>query len=274
MDYRTLLVHVGPDAASPARARLAADLAARLDAALTGMTAEAPDPWVDVATPYLDAGELKALKLETEGRVQHAERAFRLATSGLAQPVVWRSETALPAQALAAAGCAADLIVVGPAGDAALIPEILPRPGDVIMAAGLPVLLAPSNCERLVAETVLIAWKNTREARRAVADALPFLKQARRVLIVAVAEETALDTEAELTALGDRLGRHGVKAEPRLLSTGQGPAQDQLAALARRETADLVVAGAYGHSRLREWAFGGVTQHLLARPETCILFSR
>jgi nucleotide-binding universal stress UspA family protein len=117
---------------------------------------------------------------------------------------------------------------------------------------------------------VVIAWKDRREARRAVADALPFIKIAKRVSILHVEENEGEDrSTADVKGF---LDRHGVACEVETLDRQGGPAEGQIVEHAGRLGADLIVAGAYGHSRLREWALGGVTRRLLTDgPVACLL---
>jgi nucleotide-binding universal stress UspA family protein len=143
------------------------------------------------------------------------------------------------------------------------------------MQSGLPVLLAPPGQEDRQPRKILIGWKNTRETRRAVSDALPLLKIAEKVVVAHVCDdsETAA-AEAELEDVGRRLERHGVETRLATYPRLGRDADEDLMALAYGHGADTVVAGAYGRSRMREWAFGGVTRNLLQRPEKRVLFSR
>jgi nucleotide-binding universal stress UspA family protein len=123
--------------------------------------------------------------------------------------------------------------------------------------------------------SVLIAWKDTPEARRAIADALPMLRQAEDINVVEVIEDD-VNRPAALSGVNDVvvwLSRHG------LVASGQvpdecGDAAGQLDRIASQVGAGLVVAGAYGHSRLREWVLGGVTKRLVNPPNWCSLLSR
>ncbi len=127
-------------------------------------------------------------------------------------------------------------------------------------------LLPPGAAPRSALRTVLIGWTDTRQSARAVAEALPLLAQATQVHIVAVREEAhgrmgGAEILADITA---HLARHGVEATATVLNA-ETSATDALLAEAQRISADLIVAGAYGHSRLREWVLGGVTENLLLR---------
>lgn len=131
------------------------------------------------------------------------------------------------------------------------------------MQAGRPVLVVTPAPLRL--DRVLLAWKDTRETRRAAADALPLLRKAGHVCVVEMADEADLtDVRRRLADVAGWLGKHGVEAECLgTASTGDDP--KRLSAIAGEQEADLVVAGAYGHSRLREWALGGVTRTPLSQ---------
>jgi nucleotide-binding universal stress UspA family protein len=148
-------------------------------------------------------------------------------------------------------------------------------PGDALMRAGRPILVVPPGVAALEGRRVLVAWKDTREARRAVADALPLLSRAEEVLVVEAAPEVeergqALRRADDVAAL---LAGHGATARGEALEPGGGAVADDLLRAAGRHGADLVVAGGYGHARLREWAFGGVTRDLLTRCPVCCLLS-
>ena len=114
----------------------------------------------------------------------------------------------------------------------------------------------------------------TREARRAVRDALPFLEQATRVTIVEACgpddEKTALD---RLNDVARYLSHHRIKCGPKIMLEQKGSGAEQLIRSAQEEQADLLVTGAYGHSRLGEWIFGGMTRELLAASPICCLMS-
>jgi nucleotide-binding universal stress UspA family protein len=172
----------------------------------------------------------------------------------------WLRQTGDEAYWVREYGRAADLLVIGhPADDQGV-------PIDTIEAAlvgsGRPVLIVPAARLVSLPETIVIAWKAAPEAARAVTAAMPLLSKAKRILIVTVAEEQGLSDEegARLTAA---LSWHGLNASTRHLRPDQLGAADTLLAAAAEQGA-LIVMGAYGrHSRLREWIFGGFTEHVL-----------
>jgi nucleotide-binding universal stress UspA family protein len=157
----------------------------------------------------------------------------------------------------------ADLVLIDAAPERPLNVARQIDAGDLIMQVGRPVLLVAPVPVPLRMDRVLVAWRDTREARRAAADALPLLKRAGRVSIVEVADEDDLGAaQSRLNDVASWLGRHGVTAEVHAKSASGDDAAG-LATIADELEADIVVAGAYGHSRVREWALGGVTRTLL-----------
>ena len=116
--------------------------------------------------------------------------------------------------------------------------------------------------------------KDTREARRAIQDALPFLHEAKRVTVIEICENG--QKEAARRRVDDvvhNLARHRVKAETRVEVQLLGSGADQIIEFAEDEGADLLVTGAFGHSRLNEWIFGGMTRDLLTSSPICCLMS-
>jgi nucleotide-binding universal stress UspA family protein len=149
----------------------------------------------------------------------------------------------------------------------------LVRLGDLIMQAGRPTLIVPPQVKTLALEHVLLAWKDGSPARRAAADSLPLLQAARRVTVAEVTPHNQHDdAEKRLRAVGAWLKRHDVQAEAEVVSAS-GDDATRLEALAHDWGIDLVVAGAYAHTRMQEWMFGGVTRSLLGQKERCTLVS-
>ena len=146
-------------------------------------------------------------------------------------------------------------------------------PADVVMACGAPVLVLPAQPgPNFKAQRILVAWKSTAQAARAIHNALPLLKRAQSVLLTEiVSENQATRYEISAKSMADFLLSHGV-AVSALRIGAAGDAGEQLMQAAQDNGCDLIVAGAYGHSRLREWALGGVTRSLLlASTLPCLL---
>ncbi|HVZ13507.1 MAG TPA: universal stress protein, partial [Bauldia sp.] len=163
------------------------------------------------------------------------------------------------------------IIVVG-RGDGTPIPNMqMAAPGEVVLRTGRPVLVAPEGQDACHPTNILVAWKDGGEAQRAIADAIPFMKRAKQVTVAAVREHKDDLVSGVDEALGFLL-RHGIAGQSKVIEGKKGAGEDLLD-LARSTKVDLIVAGAYGHSRWREWAFGGVTRELLLRSPVPCLFS-
>lgn len=263
MRYRSILVHVETDADAAPRIKLAADLAKRFDAHLIGIAACGVHPQLQSIDGAVVGGEVMA---DEQDRNVKRLKALGELFADLAGPVVpfsWRSFNMAPTEAIAENARAADVIVAGtPEGadtdDALRSVDV----GELILSAGKPVLLAGEGLEHVRAKDILVAWKDTREARRAVGCALPLLTSADRVQVIETGNSDSKYAETGVKDVAEFLSRHGVNVEARVVDRS-GPTGRQLAWIADEMGADLVVSGGYGHSRLREWVFGGVTRHLL-----------
>lgn len=268
----SLLVHAEPAARASTRVRAAAALARDFDARLIGLGAETfdPTPTVDPFFGYA-AGEWVGLVQEQiNADLKAAETAFRRDAAGA--DVEWRSVQAFPARAVASVARAADLIVASPRGR--LGPSLCADPAELVMHAGRPVLLVPEGAAAPKGRAVLVAWKDTREARRALADALPFLVRAKDVIVAAVCEDDGVEEARFQTEdVVASLKRHGAPARAHVSTSAPEGVAKELAKLAHANGADLIVTGAYGHNRIAEWAFGGVTDELIHNPPCCVLMS-
>jgi len=212
------------------------------------------------------------MRKTADENIQRARELFDEATKGLAKPTVWESGVRLPIEAVTEASRGADLIVAGAAPNHHDTAYDDVSTGELVITAGRPVLIAPAKGPALVGDKVVLAWKDTREARRALSDALPFFKRAKAVLVVeACGPDEAADAGLRTSDVAAALVRHGVSATSKVIE-GHGLAHDLLKA-ADAFGADLLVAGGYGHSRLGEWVFGGVTRDLLRQETRYVLLS-
>jgi nucleotide-binding universal stress UspA family protein len=268
----SILVHVDWNTGSDDRIRLAANLADRFGALLIGVAGWVPGrERAALSHAELDQPE-KRLKWITAELERLGER-FREVAGVTGQPPEWRESFNFPREVIAREARAADLVVIGshPAADD---PFHTFDPGEVLLTAGRPVLIAPREHAAVNADRILVAWKDTREARRAVQCALPFLQQAEHVALVEVVEDVLeAQAHAQLADVEAYLGRHGVKVGLKTVLNPHGAIAHQLMTLALDNGAGLIVAGAYGHSRLGEWIFGGATRGLMQASKLCCLFS-
>jgi len=262
MSYKSILVNFELDRPAAPLARAAASLAQRFDARLIGFAAAAIPP--PVALPEGMAYDGTLWQVEQEEITKRCQE-LRAEFTGLLPGAVnaeWRQALGEPTRTLAGTARIADLIVTS-APEGARAPDAYRSTdiGSLVLQAGRPVLVVANGSEEIDLTDVLVAWKDTREARRAVVDALPALKLAESVTVISVdrdPDDWLKQSVADVAAL---LAGHGIKAK-----TVVQKARDEVGALAEfigSTRPNLVVSGAYGHSRLREWAFGGVTRALL-----------
>ena len=251
--YRSVMTFVDLRKEAAAAVHLAATVARMFDARLLGIGA---CPIV----PETSFGQMAGLGYELVeiarrqalSRLSQAEALFRC-ECGLPDNVSWFQDMVLAANFVAERSRCADLIVVqGLAQDGEI--DI----GDLLLKAGRPVLVAAPGAQMVSTSNVVVAWKDTKEARRAVLDALPFLHRAKRVVLAEITdgEGTASDVQAYL-------GLCGIDAEIRQEAPNMDSTADQLVQITRQIGAELMVCGGYGHSRAGEWIFGGVTRNLL-----------
>jgi len=274
MTYATLMVHLELRRLNAGLLQIAGDLAERFHAGVIGIAAGKPMQ-VAYNEGYIPQDLIEKDREEIEKELKEAEADFRRALQTHVRTVEWRSTvTYAPlADYLAREARSADLIITGVGSSGMFDGSRRVYTGDLIMQLGRPVLIVPAAVDKLKLERVVVGWKDTRETRRAVFDALPLLKMGAHVTVVEIVAEEELP--AARTHLEDVVGwlkRHGVTAKS-LAVPSTGDDATRLNAIAQEQGADVIVAGAYGHSRLREWALGGVTRDLLLRSDRCAFLS-
>jgi len=274
MTYATVMVSLALDESNEARLEAANQIAERFDSGIVGIAAAQFSPPV-----YFTSGE-QAQNLIDQGqalikkRMSELEVQFREATKNRAKYVEWRCAIDFPARYILQEARCADIIVSGGQSNALSDPFALASPKDLVMQAGRPLLIAPDNVSWLDLRSVLMAWKDTPEARRAIAYSLPMLRKAKEVTVAEIVEagdnrSAAVSRVRDVVAW---LSRHGVSASEVVPDNG-GDVIVQLDAIAANVGAGVVVAGAYGHSRFRELILGGMTQHLMTQSSRCVLLS-
>lgn len=277
MTLKTILLHVNDERRVAGLVDAAAHLATRHEAHLIGLYVMPPIPTFG-ATAY-GAGLIKnelAKMREEAGRVQ---KAFESACQG--RPFVNEWRLVEPkydgvAEMVMEHGRAADLIVAGQRDRSWDFSPLLDVPERLTIESGRPVLVVPhSGRFAKFGERVTIAWNGRREAARAVFDALPLLKAARNVRIIWVNPQDEARAAGDLPAaeIASALARHGVKCEAATAYGTDIKVGDTLLSGLTDDGSDLLVMGAYGHSRLREFVFGGATRHILDHMTVPVLMS-
>ncbi|MDQ2763488.1 MAG: universal stress protein [Pseudomonadota bacterium] len=272
MTYETLMVHLEASQSNANVLHVTAEIARRFQAKVIGIASCEPiqigfgegmmNGEIALAERQIVDDELKVVGAEF-----HACEAIR--------PYVlqWRSIPTMEpvAHVVALEARAADLVITSVLTGVFADTSRHADTADLVIRAGRPVLAVPPKPVTANFQQVMIAWNDTRECRRAVSDALPFLKEAEQVVVVGVGADP-IDIGIGVADVVGWLSRHGIHAD-RIVSHAVGGGSTTLAAIATENSIDLIVAGAYGHTRLREWAFGGVTRDLLLQAHCCALLS-
>ena len=192
MTYKTLMVHLELNGDNEGVLKVAGDLAARFGAKVIGIAVYQPIQLM--VGEGINAGEAIAQeRAEAEKELSAAAAEFRAGLQGRANSVEWRSAICYGSSAdyIADEARAADLIITGKDIGASLLDESRRvKIGELAMSAGRPILIVPQGITALAMRHVVVGWKETREARRAVADALPLLQAAGHAKVLEVAPET------------------------------------------------------------------------------------
>jgi nucleotide-binding universal stress UspA family protein len=275
MAYKTVMVDLALGQPNASRLEVAAQLAERFEARVIGIAAAEFSP----PLYFTEGGPAQRLIDQgwaaVKSRLKELESEFRAAMQNRAIEVEWRCAEDFPTRFIVRQARACDILVVGEASRGGLIdPFVQINPSDLVMQVGRPLLVVPEACSWLDVRSVLVAWKDTAEARRAVSDALPLLRRSAEVTVAEIVEDET-DRAAALSRVEDVvawLSRHGVGASQQVPDQ-HGDAATQLERIASDVGAGVVIAGAYGHSRLSEWILGGVTRRLINPASRCALLS-
>jgi nucleotide-binding universal stress UspA family protein len=280
MQLRDILVHLDTTPQAEDRLRLAASLARQRDAHLTGLHV------IDVMLPAIMAGDasggvaiadlLGQMREDALAAAARVEAAFRerLQLDGIKGE--WRLAEGMTAEQVALHARCADLLVVGqedPDGGPPFAGAVLER---ALFSSGRPVLVVPyAGRFETVGRKVLIGWNASREAARAANDALPLMAGAEAVTVLAVNPRRDQDRDGEEPGADIALhfARHGLTVDVQQAVAPELNAGDMLLNQAADLSADLLVVGAYGHSRFREMVLGGVTRTLLRQMTVPVLMS-
>jgi nucleotide-binding universal stress UspA family protein len=265
--FKDIIVNLTVDATHDAAADYAISVARAFEAHLAGISF-AYEPVVPGSVFGSVAVELVAThRAECEKAARAAISYFDETTRRVGLSAESRLQTASPAEAASMFGRIAhrfDLAVVAQAA-----PEMLPGRDLIIEAAlfesGRPVLVVPYiQRDGLMLDRVMVCWDGSRNAARAVGDAMPLLRRAKAVEVVIVAGEAAKSDELPGADIAHHLARHGLKVElQRIVSPTVDVANTILSHAADAGT-DFIVMGGYGHSRMRELVLGGATRGILA----------
>jgi len=281
MALKDLLVYVDVTPRSAVRMELAARLAIQHGAHLTGLhVIDIPSAnyFYGAAMPFVPTNPeeiVERIRAEAVEAAKPVEATFRECLRRYGIEGEWRLVEGPPPVTVALHARYANLTIVGQPNREA------PQDADAVlvtsvMTSGRPVLAVPFAGDfPTVGERVLVAWNASREAARALNDALPLLLNAKQVTVLAINPQRGVGRHGDVPAadIALHLARHGLKAEAAHTVARDIADGEALLSYAADIGADLIVAGAYGHSRARELVFGGVTRTLITEMTAPVLFA-
>ena len=274
MVFKDILVYVDATKSTAACLDVATKLAEANDAHLTALHVTPPPFAIGDFGP---GGAAEVIRWQEEQTLQVAARAEKevaAARQRSGRDIEWRRAAGEILPTVRLHGHYSDIVVVSQRGrdDEPISVDLLPE--TVVMGCGRPALIMPvyGNFPRL-GERVLVAWNRTHEATRAVHDALPILRRAQTVQILEVNPPSSREPHIAGVDIALHLARHGVKAEVEAATVSDIDTAATILSRAADLGSDLLVMGAYGHSRLREFTFGGVTRHMLQHMTLPVLMS-
>ncbi len=274
MSIKTILVHVTNDEHGARNLAVACKFAEQYEAHIVGLHVMYLDVVPAYDSPYVQV-PLELLEFKREADQKNADAAKAIFDKALAATSLsseWRVTSGDIVPELAHQSRYADLTVVSNLSAEEAPVSVATLPADLVLASGLPVLAVPSvKPAATIGKRVLVAWNASPEAARAVHDAMPVLAQADSVQVLVVGKPQA---DRLLGAdISIHLARHGAKTEAEQVEAVTTSVEDVILSAAKAHGSDLIVAGAWGHSRLREWVLGGVTKYLLSNTKIPLLLS-
>src|SRR5262249_54590342 len=272
MTIKTILALADGGSATAATLRVAAAVARRFEANLDVLHVRAD---VETMVPVIGEGMsgamveqmMSAMAQTVETRAARAKAAYEEVFGGSGLPAIWRESAGRETDIVANAGRLVDLTVIGKP-DAEDETPLAATLDAALFDTERPVLVAPAAADP--GNRIGIAWNGSAQAARVVAAALPFLRAAEQVTVVTVGEIGRSASAADLVAY---LGQHGIRAVHEALNADHSATGTVLLSYVRRVQADLLVMGAYGHSRLREMLLGGATGDVLGAPTVPLLMA-
>ncbi|MGB0552370.1 MAG: universal stress protein [Alphaproteobacteria bacterium] len=275
MTFKSILVYTDRGTSAKIRLALAGKLAENHNAYIVGLAVRQTQIYPMGFVEIIPQDVINSISAQTEEAIVALHGSFEaaMAACGLSANSEWRDATGDPSQRIAVHGRYSDLIIIGqpdPDVQFGLATELA---DDVLLQAGRPILVIPdTQKEADIGKRIMVAWNGSREAARAVADAMPLLKRAASVDVVSANPDDIGDDPG--ADIGHFLARHGVTVEvSHTLTDGISIGDELLNRTADRNT-DILVMGGYGHSRFRETVLGGATRHILRHMTVPTLLSR
>ena len=275
MGYKTILVHTDPSKRCSVRVDAAIRLAQTHDAHLVALHPVAPFEPPGYVLAEVGPAMVEAQKRAAAMEMARVESEFnRCASAAGFGNIEMRTAIDDPVDAMTLHARYADLVVIGQAEADSGSNLPMDFPERLVLAAGRPVLILPSVGDfASIGKRILVAWSPSREATRAVTDAIPMLRLAASVHVMAVNPKRSEHGSVAGADIGLYLARHGVRVEVKSDFGAEIDIGNELLSRAADLEADLIVMGGYGHSRLKEWVLGGATRTILASMTSPVLMS-
>jgi nucleotide-binding universal stress UspA family protein len=277
MSYKSILVCLDQHRTNASLMKVSADLAFKLDAKAVGIAVSQP-LLVGSENVYVPADVFDDHYKQTEARILVLQTTFEQAMTDAQAEFGWHSKITIQphVQYVSNYSRSCDLLMVSireshnlESGDETTS-DIA---GELVLQSGRPVLLVPNDVQTLELNSALICWQDTKEARRAISDAIALLQKCSQVRVLELHKKDQYEnSNNNLTQVVDWLTSHGIHALATTLESNGNDAE-QLQAYAGEHEVDLLIGGAFGHSRIREWMFGGVTRNLFFHGAQCALIS-
>lgn len=272
MTVKNLLVHIDNSETAHQRVTRALQLAENNDAHLTGIYAYQTivvPTYGEMAMPSYVYSELRSRAIEQENL---AKASFEKWTQHWKDLSSWIAMEGDPPSIIANVAAHHDFLFMSqglPGGESGEYATFLNR---VIVESASPVIVVPAiDSSRNFGHRILVAWNGKKEVARAVRDALPLLQAAEAVEVVSI--NAPKDVDLSCADIAKHLSRHGVNINCGNTDTKSKSTGEAILYLAQNFDADMIVMGAYGHSRLREYILGGATRHILEKSSLPVLLS-
>ncbi len=272
MAYKNILVHVDQSSNATATVQAACDVAAKSDAHVTGVYVIPHINMPVYAEASVPASVLEELQESAQESANEAEALFNKLTHAAGCKSEWHSPKGYVDEQINRLSRYADLVVIGQGGSMDHPNASHAVQNGILLGSSRPVLVVPYiGMKKNIGNHIMVAWNDSKEATRAVNDALPILEMAKNVLVLSIVKATSDDVPAADLCL--YLARHGVKAEASKTLKGNLSTANVLLNCAADRDIDLIVMGAYGHSRLREFVLGGASYNILQHMTVPVLMS-
>jgi nucleotide-binding universal stress UspA family protein len=280
MAYRDLQVHVDNSASCAKRLHVAAEIAAKFDSHLTGIFIRPPfhlpsyalpvnieSEWIDTIAQDYETG------LDTKEHA--AKRLFDEITTQYQATTLWQPVKGDVYTVLGEEAAYADLLILGQPDPDDSTNNYTDLPDRTLLTSGRPCLVVPYiGARENMGKHPLVAWNGTRESNRALHDAMPVLEQAETVTImISQASGSPAKDELPNTKIAQHLARHNVKVMTKTLTEEKNQTSNAFLSYIADNDHDLLVMGAYGHSRIREIVLGGMTREIMQSMTVPVLMS-